>query len=278
MARLAEDAEGLSRGIVYPGAVLRQTPSAASLLFALLVGCSGGGAAQTSIKLPLPDRFALKFDGINDYASTGTADFPTITQPYTLSMWANYTAGNDPQTFIVLKIFVQSGVHLGMRGGALAAWRTSDGAVLVMGPALPAGEWHHVAYEYDGSGTHTLFLDAVQVAQSATTPADPRRNIGAWLGTFDGTQQMFAGQMDDVRVWGVARTAADLAAEMANNVPATAAGLISWWGFDEDGGGFAYDYTGRPNSATLGDGDPARMPVRVPTTVPGAAASDGGRD
>jgi Concanavalin A-like lectin/glucanases superfamily len=225
---------------------------------------------------PLPDRFALQFDGVGDYASTGTAGFPTSTQAQTLSLWVNYTTGNDPQTFIVLRKFLTSGVQLGMRGGKLTAWRSSDGASLVDGPLLPAGTWHHVAYEYDGSSRHTLFLDGVQVATSATTPFDSHLNIEAMLGTFDGLKEMFKGQMDSVHVWGVARLASDLTAEMQGHLPAPPSGLIAWWGFDEDGGALAYDYTGHGNTCTLGDGDPTRMPTRVATTVPGAA--DAGRD
>ncbi len=234
----------------------------------LALGCSAGsGAGGGGPSGPLPERYALQFDGVDDYASSGTAGFPLSKKPQSFSLWVNATAVTSTQTFIALRRFLGNGLHFGLRAGKLAAWRTSDEAVLVEGPALPEASWHHVAYVFDGI-QNVLFLDGVQVATNATTAMDAPIPIGAWLGTFEGTQQMFKGQLNQVRVWTVARTAAELGAEMTGGVPATTAGLAASWGFDEDGGASAFDYSGHGNTAILGDGVPEHMPVRVADTTP----------
>lgn len=251
------------------------------LLSVAWTGCSAskdpGSDMPSAITGPRPERFGLEFDGINDYASMGTADFPG-SDAQTISLWVNYAPGNggdDPQSFVVLRKFLMAGVHLGVRAGKLAAWRTSDQAVLVEGPVLPENSWHHVALTFDGNSRNTLFMDGVQVATSTATAFDGKLNINAYLGTFDGVKQMFMGQLDRVRIWTVAHTAAEIAAEMKGLPAAKPETLVGWWGFDEDGGALAYDYSGHGNTCVLGDGDPTRMPVRVTTTIPPSPAGGG---
>ena len=211
--------------------------------------------------------YALSFDGNHEYATAGDARFAPVGGPQTLEMWINYAAPSGTQDFLVLRTDFESGVHVGIHDGALAAWRVYTDRVLVQAPNTPpAGSWHHLAYTYDGT-THLLYLDGTEV-DSQTVPADDRTPTSAWLGT-DGSGNLFKGLMDEVRVWALTRSAAQVAADMAHTPAGAQTGLVAYWTFDDAiNGGSSIDLSGSGNSVTLGDGVASLMPSRVLSTAP----------
>jgi hypothetical protein len=214
--------------------------------------------------------YALSFDGRKDYATAANAGFAAAGAPQTVEMWIKYppVAGAGEQNLFTARLDDSSGVQIGFRGGALAVWRVYVDRVLVQAPALPAANaWHHVAYTYDGT-THALYVDGTG-ADAQVNPADDRTPTSVWLGTLDGSRQMYAGEMDEVRVWNVARTAAQVAADQARAPPGAAAGLVAYWTFDDvSSGGRAVDASGTGNTVTLGDGVADQMPSRVVSDAP----------
>jgi len=212
--------------------------------------------------------YALSFDGARDYATAGDAGFPIALGPQTLEMWIDYESAMGTQDFLVLRTDLSSGVQVGIRDGSLAAWRVYADRVLAQAPTTPAaGVWHHVAYSYDGT-THVLYVDGTMV-DSETVPADDRTPTSVWLGTLDGSSNMFKGQMDEVRVWTVTRTAAQVAADMKHTAPGPQTGLVAYWTFDDAiNGGRSVDFSGSGNDVTLGDGVASLMPTRVSSSAP----------
>ena len=263
------------------------------LLVALLAaaGCGGGAAARdagdgtpdvTPFDVPpLVDGnvagYALSFDGINDYATSGNAGFPAASAPQTVSLWVNYLATTNTQDFIVLRLDFSSGVQIGIRNGTIAVWRTYAGRTLVAAPtAPPAGQWHHVAYTFDRT-THILYVDGAMVASSTAT-GDERTPNTVWLGTVDGSAELFSGLMDEVRVWSIVRAPADIQKDMLHRMEGAEPGLEAYWTFDDsENGGRCADMSTNGNDATLGDGIAERMPSRVLSDAPVAVSSgDGG--
>src|SRR5206468_10059973 len=153
-------------------------------------------------------------------------------------------------------------------GGALAVWRVYVDRVLVQAPTAPApGTWHHVAYAFDGM-TNTLFLDGTAV-DAQTNPTDTRTPTSAWIGTLDGSANLFQGKLDEVRVWTTARSAGEVAADMRHGLPGPQPGLVAYWTFDDAvNGGISADLSGSGNDVTLGDGEADRMPARVVSDAP----------
>jgi hypothetical protein len=221
---------------------------------------------------PIPDGsaagYALSFDGAKDYATAGDAGFPIALGPQTLEMWINSEQASGTQDFLVLRTDFSSGVQVGFHDGALAAWRVYADRVLVASPVTPpADTWFHVAYSYDGT-THLLYVDGA-LADSETAVPDDRTPTSVWLGSADGSSNMFKGQMDEVRVWTTTRTAAEIAADMAHAPAGPQTGLVAYWTFDDAiNGGRSIDLSGSGNDVTLGDGVAAMMPTRVASTAP----------
>jgi hypothetical protein len=105
--------------------------------------------------------------------------------------------------------------------------------------AIPPGEWHHVAATYDG--VWKLYVDGVLDAQLAVNqPLGAASTVAVALGsalTAAGVAAgAFDGAVDEVRIWSVARTGAELQASANAQLELPQAGLVARWALDEGGG------------------------------------------
>jgi hypothetical protein len=251
------------------------------LLAAVVAGCAarsagsdGGDGARESSPFDLPPLldgsvagYALSFDGVNDYATTGNAGFPAAGSEQSAEMWVQYESAAAVQDFLVMRLDFLGGVQIGLRDGTVAVWRIADRA-LVAAPTPPAtGKWHHVAYTFDRT-THILYIDGVMVA-SSTAASDLRTPNQSWLGSLDGSSQLYKGLLDEVRIWSVVRAPADVVKDMLHRSPGPEPGLVAYWTFDDvQSAGHSLDMSGGGDDATLGDGIAERMPSRVVSGAP----------
>jgi len=216
-------------------------------------------------------NFALQFDGLS-YATTGTAGFPAAYAPQTVSLWVRYVSSN-PQIFVTLRLDTQSGVAVGIQNGTLAAWATYADQPLVQAPALPSiGSWHHVEFVFDPSDAgpvDTLYVDGV-VSATGNALGDNRTPISSWVGSFDGLTQLFQGDIDELRIWNLARTGAGVLQEMYGTIGPSEPGLVAYFDCNEVLGTRVPDLSGNGNDMTLGGGVVGRMPILVPSNVPPA--------
>jgi hypothetical protein len=252
------------------------------VLSALLVGAWGCTVFPSDESTPdaspagtsFPNH-ALHFDGKADFATSGTAGFPSGSSPQSISLWVRYPQPSGTQVFIVLRRDEVSGVELGIRNDILAAWSVYSGRTLVQAPALPsANVWHHVAFVLgpsDAGFQAALYVDGNLSAAGAADP-DSLTPIACWIGTFDGLSEVYSGDMDEIRIWNVERTGAEIVQEMRGSVPPMEPGLVAFFDGDEIDGTRLPDKSGSGNDATLGGGDPTRMPTLVPSGLPTSVA------
>lgn len=83
--------------------------------------------------------------------------------------------------------------------------------------ALPANVWAHVALTYDGSAVR-LYVNALQVGSTSATGTILTSTNPLQIGGNSLYGQYFQGMIDEVRVYSVARTAAQLATDMSTSV------------------------------------------------------------
>ena len=175
------------------------------------------GAVRVSGGFPgarFPNLGSLRFDGDNDFVALGTTNLPANNQPQSVTFWFAFTAGSmagERRVVVSLGDGQAAGSRLkvGLRDDRIAAWTGNDDD-LVTTALVPPG-WHHLAYTFDGN-THRLFVDGAGPAASSTTQAPTGAVASARLGAdFDNTEY-FAGQLDDVRIYGRPLSAAEVAA------------------------------------------------------------------
>ena len=149
--------------------------------------------------------------------------------------------------------------------------------------AITDGSWHHAAATYDGT-TWRLYLDGrleTTLLVGAFTP-QPHSIQGAGLGamfTSTGTALgHFDGALDEARVWSVARTGAQIAADV-NHELTSGSGLVARWGMSEAEGAVVGDSITTPPAADgtiMGTGysriASAPFNITIPNTAPTVSA------
>ncbi|MFM1770700.1 MAG: hypothetical protein RJA22_3229, partial [Verrucomicrobiota bacterium] len=251
-----------------------------------------------------PQSGALQFDGANDYVTFGpAAGLGAAT--FTLEAWilrtAAGTTGTSGSGGITAVPLITKGrseadgtnldcnYFLGLRGSdfVLAAdfesFLTSNNNNPVYGrTAIATGVWHHVAATYDGTNW-ALYLNGLletNVVSGQTPRYDSIQHaaLASALNSAGTPAGHFAGLMDEVRIWNYARSASEIADNLARLVPA-APGLLGRWSLD-DGTGTSAANTGSSgitgtltNGPAWTNGYPFHPSVALTQPGPGAVLS-----
>ncbi len=247
------------------------------LLLAVVPACADATRAQAEqLADPGPRDanvdMALSFDGVDDYASVGTARSPQIMRDQSLMLWfrpeaANSGAADDLQVLFTLRRSSESGIVLALDHGVPLAYNIFGPRDLARGSAaVSLAAWHHLAYVVDFDSSE-LFVDGVSVAV-ANTPRTNRTPTLGFIGSLDGYTNLFHGALDELRVYDRAFTAAEVASVAAGSKPDDTEPLVIYLPFDEADGARSYDRSGLGNHAELGDGVPQLMPARIRSDLP----------
>jgi hypothetical protein len=191
-----------------------------------------GGA----LRFDTNDRQFVSVDGRYepDFDLTGTS--------ITLEAWVKVAAFDQPWQAIVTK-----GESWGLtRSNATSkvVFRTRNGAVIHdLGSTddLLLGRWYHVAGVCDGTQKR-LYIDGVLNTQVAYSAALVANNVPVVIGgNLEIPNRDFNGDIESVRVWSVARSAADIDNNKLRLLRGSEAGLLGDWGFNEGAGSQALD-------------------------------------
>ena len=200
----------------------------------------------------------LGFDGSNDYVTMGAA--PGLNaSTFTLETWFNWTGGGDTVSTgsgglataypLITKgrgegdgSNVDMNYFFGIQDGKLAADFEDSATGLnhpVIGSSTVAtGVWQHAAATYDGT-TWRLYLngslDTTLVVGAYAPRSDSIQHSGlATAMTSTGvTDGFFQGALDEARIWNLARSEAEIAANI-NSQLTSGTGLIGRWGMNEN--------------------------------------------
>jgi hypothetical protein len=225
---------------------------------------------------PSPAGSALRFDG-----SQIVRVAPGPVDDMTIEMWLKTT-----------RSFAGNGWY---NGGALYQADTSGptddyGASLVgdkftFGTGNPdvtvtsttsvnTGAWFHVAAtRVKSTGVVRVFVNGnvetiVATGNTSSLNKIPSPWIGAVLDNDMKVIDSFEGTLDELRVWNVARTAAEIASTMHFRLRGDEPGLVGYWRFDDGTGATAADASPSHNDGALGNGYPEHVPTWVPSDAP----------
>lgn len=268
----------------------RPLPPVLSLCPPLRVTASGdatitaGGSAPLKA-MPSVAGNMLTFDGIDDNLQIATRDgdprmvakaYATTVNNFTMEAWVLPTAPHkiDPEmtqygglsggqrwVFPGLQgglYYGDNNAHatvalsVGTNGVSVYEWGASYlPAVLVWQAPEPLTTWTHVAVVYTNRQP-SLYINGVLVKQTTVNVPGITRSFVHPTSNLGGST--FQGSIDEVRVWNVARPAADIV-QTKNNIFAYIPGsLIGYWRLDEGGGQVARDLTSSDNDGHLKGG------------------------
>ncbi len=209
----------------------------------------------------------LDFDGVDDFVSIANSASLTMSTTMTLEAW--FKADAFPN--LTQMIFNKEGEYeVAVRSDGSLQWAIAQAdnswTWHNTGYIVTTGVWTHVAVCYN-SGVVTTYVNGHSVHSEAITgpigdvyPAMNELRIG---GRSNAANAHFDGAIDDVRVWNVARTQAQVQASMAATLVGNETGLVGYYKFDEQGGTVVTDGSTSGNNGTFGGGNATYYPMRV---------------
>ncbi|MDA9563592.1 LamG domain-containing protein [Flavobacteriales bacterium] len=203
----------------------------------------------------------LTFDGVNDYINIpNIAAYDFGTGDFTIEAWAFLNNLTEGAIISSLDAFDDVGFSFHVRGNFISFQFgcTSAGAPCNSNGssahsfAFNTNEWTHVAGVRSGNDIF-LYKNGVQVASSTLsvttqtlTSGKPIR-IGRDHADIDGSAYYVDGSIDEVLIWNVARTQAQIRDDMCRQLTGTETGLVGYWNMNEGTGDTIHDITTNNN-------------------------------
>ncbi|MCZ6679200.1 MAG: cohesin domain-containing protein [Candidatus Poribacteria bacterium] len=189
----------------------------------------------------------LSLDGDNDYVKVFDSDTLFTENEFTVEAWfkiAYITPGrwNQIVSNDEYEVAVDGETH------TIVIWENGTGGDRWGKTEILTDTWYHVAFIDDGT-THAIWLNGRLDARSGDSRPSYRTAQDLWIGC-DPTPptRTFEGQIDEVRIWRIARTPEDIQATMNTSLTGDEIGLVGYWNFDD---GTARDRSPYNNDGTL---------------------------
>gem|GEM_PF-513094 len=227
------------------------------------VTLSAGGASAGN---------AIDFDGSNDNIVIPNNAAFSFTSQYTAESWINL---RSYQYGTIISKFEDDNnnrgwmVNIGETGAPtvhvvhsrLGTWTNPIQWNSGFQPAL--NTWYHIAVVFDASlsSNHIkLYVNGALTAQTSwpytLTPNAANMYFGGYDNPGNGVNggangRFFNGRLDEVRIWNVARTAAQISANYNQVISAPQSGLVAAYSFSETAGNAIQDVTGVHNGTMV---------------------------
>ncbi|MCL4856597.1 MAG: PKD domain-containing protein, partial [Flavobacteriales bacterium] len=196
---------------------------------------------------------ALNFDGLNDYVELNSLATPMAGKTtYTIEFWMK--ADKDDQSSSIRSSMFAINPNTSNGNGLLIILGgdfTNEGKLMIydentFGTAAEIKSTqvigdnlcHHIAYSRNGN-TSSAYIDGVLVGQHSTSytiTSSDLFSIGQeWdnLTTTPLSSQFYNGEIDDLRIWGEARTIVQIQSNMNNELTGNEPNLIAYYNFNQ---------------------------------------------
>lgn len=230
--------------------------------------------APTSVEpmtTPMPAEYALQFDGTDDFvsiANNGDFDFDNS---FSVEAWIKpLSIGPSSAKSIIQGAFSEPPFT---GGGWVVFLDQGTWGLSVCVPECNAAEtdgnlqidrWQHIAATYDGTNI-SVYRNGEMVSQTAWSGDVTDINfiiLGRWDTSFHGV-------IDEVRVWDIAITQAQILENMNKTLNSAEPGLVGYWQLNEGNGQIVFDNIGHHDgqlgsSSNSDDNDPEWVTSDVP--------------
>ena len=222
-----------------------------------LLGLTVGITAPST----LAGNRVLSLDGFGDYVEIPHHDSISPDKQVTVETWVKPAIFTFHQSLVFKKndgpefgkpFFEEYGLFLSGDKARYILGKSSITNASAWSSPLSIEQWVHLAGTYDGS---ELRLYVNGILQAATPWAFGTENSSnpltlgrAYGGTASYTENYFQGELDEVRIWNIARTPEEIKATMNITLTGDEDGLVGYWNFDD---GTANDLTANGNDGTL---------------------------
>jgi len=214
-------------------------------------------ASPVLLNAQVPEN-GLVFDGDDDFVTVSTTSRDELNpeENLTIETWVyldSATAIVHRPYFVArlnsyaLTLNASGNVQMYIRSDEPAWYSGAVGTTTIV-----PGRWYHIAGTYDGSVAR-VYVNGVQEDSETINQIIASSFANYRLGALNNFPNSFnlIGRMDEVRVWDVTRTQAQIQSTMNHTIPGSTAGLVGYWRFDESSGSTANDQSSHNNDGTL---------------------------
>lgn len=196
---------------------------------------------------------ALEFNGSNQAVSlTNSTSFQSVSNYLTIEAWvkANSFGTED----VVFMANARYSLQFNSSGNIITgiyidgSWGQGTSTT-----ALTSDRWYHVALTYDGDKirfyVNGIAAGVTDIQNGVITASDDSPlSIG---GNYDANDDYFDGIIDEVRIWNVARTEAQIQEYICEALSGSESGLVAYYQMSNGSGTSLTDNSGNANTGTL---------------------------
>ncbi|MFZ4521043.1 MAG: LamG-like jellyroll fold domain-containing protein [Bacteroidales bacterium] len=225
--------------------------------------CPGG-----SVQLTSTGGNAIQFAGTGNYVTIpSTINSQFGTNRITVEGWFYQTAATVGTPVLVGEAFLGDGTvkfSIYMNGQQIVAGFFAGAWINAVSTVnLPLNAWTHIAATYDQTAIR-IYVNGVAAGSLAASAVLPTASEEWRIARRWDLAEYFTGRMDEIRIWNVARSQAQIQAGMSSVVPPSTSGLVAYYKLDEGTGTNVADLTGHGYSGAFA-GAPTWV---IPSTAP----------
>ena len=179
---------------------------------------------------------------------------PVVEKPYLshTSPHYQYTVGPGGLSCTRPRCFGTSFSLVPDDGGPIVRVPTTSSANTVTDAGYwSPGQWYHLAMVVDGASI-SMFVDGTFIGSEPAVGSIAAFDTPVTIGNHLNYPTALRGDIDEVRIWEVARTPEQITANYNKIIDPATPGLVGYWNFDETDGQAVYDQTSYDNDGTLG--------------------------
>ena len=217
----------------------------------------------------------LTLDGAGDYVEVADdAGINFNNQGFTVEMWVKPTSDVGTQT-LLSKRNGGAGYELIYNGGTSLVFRVEDAggnqAQVTFNTTLSTTDWSHIAASYTATtGQVFIYVNGIEGNNAAfTANLNVTSALPLRIGANQAAANAFSGNIDEVRVWNVVRTADEIRENMHLTLQGSETNIVSYWQFNGD----SNDDIGANNGTLQGNANVTNNST-VNVGRPGAAESN----
>lgn len=207
---------------------------------------------------------ALRFNGTSDYVDLGNPADLKVTKNLTIEMWLKPTAFGVRRNPIskayggeytfTLESNGTINCYFGLAGSNTEPYKSFNSVL-----PITLNQWNHIAFVREDN-TLRWYVNGVLTSSGigGVAPVSytyPTPFIGSQssndLILGNGYAGFYAGEMDEVRIWKVARTASEISSNMNRLINPNTTDLVGYWRFDEPSGNAVLDASGFSQTGTM---------------------------
>lgn len=197
---------------------------------------------------------ALDFDGVDDYVEV--ANFPNYGTTFTQSVWiyptdatdtyraiiGNNTASVGPRAPFIYQIGLN--IHYGFGDGGSLQYAT-----LTNSNPLTINQWNHIEVTFDANDSYKLYVNGIHI--DSFEGADGRTPTATGTFTIGKIDNYFKGKLEEVRIWSVVRTQAEIQTSMHTELTGSESNLVAYYKMNESSGASLTDSSSNSHTGTL---------------------------